>query len=48
MSLLYLKNVITEKCDRAKKIASDFQFEVGRIKIAFLYGSFLREVIHFQ
>ena len=42
--LIYLKNVVTEKSDRAKKIASDDQFEVNRIKTTFLYASFLQEV----
>ena len=42
--LIYLKNVVTGKFDRAKKIASDDQFEVNRIKTTFLYASFLQEV----
>ena len=43
--LLYLRNVITGKLNRAKNIASDFHFEVNKIKTTFLCASFLREVI---
>ena len=44
VSFLYSKNTIAGKRHRAKKIASDFQFEINRIKTRFLYTGLIPPV----